>query len=79
MAKDDMLLLAYKILRYISGCGVTVTKGATIVTVSENAGITMDGVAYLNENGRMQQAARAAGRVFEIVLEGVLAAAAAHV
>ena len=121
MAKDDMLLLAYKILRYlygcnrrgktptfsdlyralelpgvpvsylarilesltgsgyISGCSVTVTKDATVITVSENAGLTLDGAAYLTENGRMQQAARAAGRVFEIVLEGVLAAAAAHV
>ena len=121
MANDDMLLLAYKILRYlygcnragkvpafsdlyralelpgvpvsylarilesltgsgyISGCSVTVTKDATVITVSENAGLTLDGAAYLTENGRMQQAARAAGRVFEIVLDGVLAAAAAHV
>lgn len=116
MAKDDMHLIIYKILRYlydcnkkgktplfselfvvaeltaipqnylgqileelincgyIDGCSVLVTKGSTLITLTEKARITIKGVEYLSENSRMKKAAKVAGAAFEIMLEGVLAA-----
>ena len=99
MAKDDMNLIIYKILRYLYGCNksgktttfsdmfsalefgnippnylsqilselidagyikgvmLTPTKGVTVITVSDNARITLKGVEYLDENSRMKKAA----------------------
>lgn len=121
MAKDDMQLIVYKVLRYlydcnrrgktptfsdlyaalempgvpisylaqilsnmmdsgyISGCCITATKDATLISVSEDAGITISGTEYLSDNNRMKKAAKVAGRAFEIVLDGVIAAAMSRV
>lgn len=61
--------------KYITGCYVTVAKDITQFHMSENAGITISGVDYLNENSRMKKATEIAGRAFEIVLESVISAA----
>ena len=60
---------------FIAGCSVTVAKDVTQFSLSENARVTISGADYLNENSRMKKAADIAGRAFEIVLEGVIAAA----
>lgn len=117
MAKDDMMLLAYKVLRYlyacnksgkvttfedmfnavgmsgiprsyiaqilremdknefVSGCNFIETKGGTVVTLSDSAGITLKGVEFLESNGRMKKASEAAGKAFEMILEGTVAVA----
>lgn len=117
MAKNDMHLIIYKILRYlydcnkqgktpcfsdmfiaaelallpksyiaqilqeliscgyIDGCRVTITKDAPLIELSDKAYVTLKGAEYLAENSRMQKAAKVAGTAFEILLEGIIAAA----
>ena len=60
---------------YIAGCSVTVTKDGTLITLADDARITMAGADYLNDNSRMKKAADVAGRAFELILEGVIACA----
>ena len=116
MAKDDMLLIAYKILRYfyecnkagkaptfsdmfrvlelpgvsmnylgrivtelsqsgyIDGVRVTPTKSGNCIELKEEAGITLKGVDYLNENSVMKKAASFAGKGFEILIEAIISA-----
>lgn len=57
---------------YVKGVDVVHAKGAWAFTLTESAGITMDGAAYLSENGRMKQAAQFAGKAFELLLSGLM-------
>lgn len=117
MAKDDMHLIVYKILRYLYGCnkegkvptftdmlkalelpaapvsyirqiidellkngyidGINIieTKDGSYIDVSERAMITIRGVDYLHDNGRLGKAASMAGKAFEILVEAIISAA----
>lgn len=61
-------------LGYIQGCTITVCKEATLIDLAADARITMKGVEFLTENSGMKKAAKAA-KEFEVILEGILAAA----
>lgn len=117
MAKDDMHLIAYKILRYLYGCNkegkvptftdmlkvlelptvpisyirqiledllkngyidgiyIIETKGGPYIDVSEKAMVSMKGVDYLHDNGRLGKAASVAGKAFEVLVEAIISAA----
>lgn len=119
MAKNDMEVIMYKILRYLYDCskegkrpceedfgyssrllgdvpkaywelvieelvshglvkGVYIgpqTKDERAINASE-AKITFDGVQFLEENSRMQEARNFAGKAFETVLASIIAALA---
>lgn len=60
---------------YINGCFVTATKDGTLISLSDTATVTMEGVDYLRENSRMRKAAKVADRAFEILLSGMISAA----
>lgn len=117
MAKNDMHLIVYKILRYLYGCnkegkvptltdmlkalelptipmsyirqiidellkngyidGINIfeTKDGTYIDVSEKAIVTIRGVDYLHDNGRLGKAASAAGKAFEVLVGAIISAA----
>lgn len=116
MAKNDMHLIVYKILRYLYGCnkegkaptftdmlkvlelptvpisyirqiieellkneyidGINIleTKDGTYIDVSEKARVTIRGVDYLNDNGRLGKAAFVAGKAFDVLVGAIISA-----
>lgn len=113
MAKDDMSVIVYKILRYMYACmkaGVRPdmmdmcyackmfqiprgywnqivlelidngyvkgfmhfnTKDGLCIQMSDQAGITLKGVQYLEDNSKMKEVKNCLGKAFEIVLSTI--------
>ena len=62
-------------LGFIRGCTIIVSKDISQIDLAADARVTMTGVEFLTENSGMKKAAQVAGKGFEMLLEGILAAA----
>lgn len=114
MAKDDMFVIAYKILkylyermksgtdaeladfcwdskvcqiekeywkaiikelvekRYIKGIYIVPSDTGAKLKINEQITVTMEGVAFMQENSTMQKAKEAAGTAFDGILAGII-------
>lgn len=59
---------------YIRGFNRIPTKGATIIQMRDDAGITYKGREFLIENAGMKRAAAFLGGAFSVILDGIVGA-----